>query len=104
MLLNRYNDITYVMDLSFVQGVELIGKAKIKMAEDMLFAQWNMEHIFMDEKNFIAFEDYKDKAFKGVNKKKLSKEEIHKMAVKAMEEADKIKKEIEEGGYVSETI
>lgn len=104
MLLSRYNDVTYVMDLSFVQGIELIGKAKIKIAEDMLFAQWNMEHIFMDDKNFITFEDYKNKAFKGTNKKKFSKKEIHEMAEKGFKEADEVRKLFEKGGYVNETI
>ncbi|MFT8312962.1 MAG: hypothetical protein ABF633_01760 [Clostridium sp.] len=104
LILSRYNDVDYVMNLSLLDGIELIKKANIKISEDMLFQQWNMEHIFMDDKNFITFEDYKNKAFKNINGKKFNKEEIHKMAEKGFKEADEVRKLFEKGGYVSETL
>lgn len=92
------------MNLDIVEGIKIIEKANYKIAEDRLFQQWNMEHIFMDDKNFISFEDYKKKAFKNVSCKKLSKEEIHKMAMGNIAEAEKMKKLIEKGGRTIETV
>jgi hypothetical protein len=92
------------MNLDIAEGIKLIEKANIKIQENRLFQQWNMEHIFMDDKNFITFEDYKKQAFANVNKKKLSKEEIHEMAMKNITEAEKMRKLIEKGGYTVETI
>lgn len=103
-LLSRYGNIDYVMNLSFVTGLNLIQKMNIRIAEDRLFQQWNMEHIFMDKDNFVSFEDYKNKAFKNVNNNKLSKKEIHEIAKKNIAEAEKIKASIRKGGYTVETI
>lgn len=89
ILLSRYNDMNYVMNLGFADGIKLISKAKIKIAEDMLFQQWNAEHIYMKEDNFISFEDYKNRAFKNVNKP--TKKEIHEIAMKNIAEAERIR-------------
>lgn len=96
MLLNRYSNIDYVMNLSFTEGIELIGKANIKIAEDMLFQQWNMEHIYMKEDEFITFEEYKSRVFG--NKNRLSKEEVHEIAKNNIAEAEKIRELIKKGG------
>lgn len=80
IILSRYNNIEYVMNLGFFEGSNLIGKANIKIAEERLFTQWNMEHIYMDKENYISFEEYKNKAFGNINThikntKKVTKEE-----------------------------
>lgn len=92
------------MDLSLTSGIKLIEKANIKIQENMLFQQWNAEHIYMKKDDFMSFEDYKNKAFKDVNKKKLSKKDTHELAKKNLAEAEKIRKMFEEGGYISETL
>jgi hypothetical protein len=38
-ILSRYNNIDYVMNLRFFDGIKLIGKMNIKIAEDRLFEQ-----------------------------------------------------------------
>lgn len=90
-LLSRYSNIDYVMSLSFVNGINLIEKCNISIAEDRLFQQWNMEHIFMEEDNFINFEDYKNKAFNSTKTKKITAKE-------ALVAAEKIKALDQKGG------
>ncbi|WP_158511943.1 hypothetical protein [Clostridium arbusti] len=89
-ILSRYNNIDYVINLRFFDGFKLIEKMNIKIAEDRLFEQWNIEHIYMDKNNYMSFEDYKNKAFKNTNtdtksSKKITKEE-------ALAEAERIRK------------
>ena len=91
MLLNRYSDITYIMDMDLLDGISFIQEGFKKEAEDYLHKQWLVELPNMDKTNFINFSDYKKKAFKTISKKKtkIEKEEDIK---KIIEEAEKIKK------------
>jgi len=88
-ILHRYNNIDYVMNMGFFEGIKLVSKMNIKIAEEHLWEKWNIEHVYMEKKNYMSFEDYKNKAFGLINTnvnigKKMTAEE-------AIAEAEKIK-------------
>lgn len=68
-----------------LQGVKLIEKAYEKQADEKLFQMWNLNRLFMTEKNFESFEEFKCKASKTSEEPKevkLGKEEIVNKAEK----------------------
>ncbi|AAK78045.1 hypothetical protein [Clostridium acetobutylicum] len=60
MLLSRYNP--FVMELDMLLGIKLIEKAYEKQLDEKLFEMWNLNRLFMTEKNFETFEEFRDKA------------------------------------------
>lgn len=49
------------MNLDYEYGKKLIFKAMEKDIEDTLFQRWLIDYSKMDNKNFISFEEYKNK-------------------------------------------
>ncbi|OMH20081.1 hypothetical protein AC231_04655 [Clostridium pasteurianum] len=102
LLLTRYKNIDYVMDMDLEEGIEIINTAYKKKAEEMLWQRWLVDYSNMDKEHFIPFTDYKNKVFKDVNitenNNKVSKESIEETAKKAIEEAERIKKADQKGG------
>ncbi|ADZ19101.1 Conserved hypothetical protein [Clostridium acetobutylicum EA 2018] len=43
-------------------GIKLIEKAYEKQLDEKLFEMWNLNRLFMTEKNFETFEEFRDKA------------------------------------------
>lgn len=78
LLLRRYNNIEYILNLIFEEGYEFISKAYEKEAEDKLWEQWLVDYRLMDKETFISFEEYKNKSrVKDANvDEKLTKEQI----------------------------
>lgn len=78
LLLRRYNNIEYILNLIFEEGYEFISKAYEKESEDKLWEQWLVDYRLMDKDTFISFEEYKSKSrVKEVNvDEKLTKEQI----------------------------
>lgn len=103
-ILNRYHDVNYVMDLSFFDGIKLIQKFNEKITEQKIWEMWNIEHVWMDEDNYVSFEDYKNKALgKKTNKNKITKEELKKRKEEAMAKAEQIRKQFKNDGYITTT-
>lgn len=101
LLLSRYKNIDYVMDMDLEEGIEIINTAYKKKAEEMLWQRWLVDYSNMDKEHFISFTDYKNKVFKDVNRtvnSKINDESIEETAKKAIEEAERIKKADQKGG------
>lgn len=79
LLLFRYSNINYILNLEINEGIELINKAIEKRQEEKYFTMWSTQLPFMNEENYISFEDYCDK-LTGKNIVTKSKEEILKEA------------------------
>lgn len=81
LLLHRYGDVEFIMNLDIADGVELIKKAFQSDVEDKLWQQWLFEHLFMTKENFMSFEDYRNQVIdKPVETTNISAKEIIKNA------------------------
>ena len=77
MLLSRYNNIDFVYNLSWIDGIELINKAIEKRNEQKDWDMWLTLYPNMDKKTFISFDKFRGKKqVKVINNTKLTKEEI----------------------------
>lgn len=63
MILHRYSNIDYVIEMEWYDGVELVMKAAEKESEDRLFL------MFVHDLSGMTFDEYKNKAFKKPHKK-----------------------------------
>jgi hypothetical protein len=83
--------------MDFADGMELIKQAIKSDVEDKLWQQYLFEHIFMDESNFMSFEDYKNQAIDTpTTTVKLSAKDIIKNAEK-IKNIDQARKEVTDG-------
>lgn len=82
LLLSRYSNLDYILNLEFCEGYEIILKAYKKNLEDKVWDRWLVDYRNMNKDNFISFEEYKDKIFTTnvVQDKYLTKEELLKEA------------------------
>lgn len=80
LLLRRYSNIEYILDLEILEGIEFINKAYEKETEDKVWEKWLIDYRYMSKDNFISFEEYKKHIIsKNINTESiLSKEEILK--------------------------
>lgn len=95
LLLRRYYNIEYILDLEITEGIEFINKAYEKELEDKVWEKWLIDYRYMSKDNFISFEDYKKHfIYKSTNiESTLSKEQI----LKEVEEIER-KISIKKGG------
>ena len=89
MLLHRYNNIDYILNMNIDEGIEFITIAYQKEAEEYLHKQWLVNYANMDADNFTSFEDYKKKAF-GIKKTNIDNSKLN--AKDIISEAEKIRK------------
>lgn len=68
MLLHRYTNIEYILNLDLEEGIEFINKAYEKQLDEQIWQRWLVEYRNMDENNFISFENYKALLTKKVDK------------------------------------
>lgn len=89
LILSRYSNSDYVLNLDFDEGLEMIKTAYDKQAESRLYNQWLMDYLIMDKDTFVPFEDYLNKFKKiangNANKNRKSKDEIIARAMKIRE-------------------
>lgn len=80
LLLRKYSNIEYILDLEITEGIEFINKAYEKEIEDKVWEKWLIDYRYMSKDNFISFEEYKKHVIsKNINlESTLSKEEILK--------------------------
>ena len=83
LILRRYHDISYIMQMDAVDFIEFVRLAKEKELEEKIRMQWVVQLPFMGE-NYISFKEYFDKVT-GRNVDLRSAEEI----IKDIEEAHK---------------
>ena len=69
LLLRRYSNIDYILNLNNEEGYECISTAYEKEAESKLWDQWLVNYRFMDKDNFISFEEFKNETIKKANNK-----------------------------------
>ncbi len=90
MLLHRYHNIDYILQLDADTGCALILKAMEQERDDRLFQQWVVQLPLMGQENFVSFADYKDRVT-GANIDRRSTAEI-------LAELDEVEKELLGGG------
>lgn len=91
MLLHRYHNIEYVLQLDADTGLALITKAMEKEQEDRIFQQWVAQLPIMAYTGVnVSFADYKDRVT-GANIDRRSTAEI-------LAELDDLERELQEGG------
>jgi len=77
LLLSRYSNIEYILNLNFIDGLVFIRKAYEKQHEEKLYEQWLVDYRNMTKETFISFSDYKERAIKkNTVSEKLTKEQI----------------------------
>lgn len=76
MLLRKYSNIDYILNLSFSEGYELILKAFEKDIERTIWEKWLVDYQRMDKKNFKSFEEYKKSIMVPISEKQLTKDEL----------------------------
>lgn len=96
LLLSRYNNIGYIMDMDLEDGIEIINTAYKKQAEEMLWQRWLVDYSNMDKDHFISFVDYKNEVFKTNKTENGIKIDTNKI----IKEAERIKKADQEGGNI----
>lgn len=91
MLLKRYSNIDYVMNLDFQDGIDLINKATEKVDEERHWDVWLIMYTNMTEQTYKSFDEwYKDgkrDQLQAVEFKKQSTEDVLEMVAK-IKEAD----------------
>ena len=95
MLLTRYGNIEYVNNMFWVDGIELIHKAREKEQEEKVWDMWISLYPNMDKKSFMPFSEFHKKQVTPIitDNKKLTKEEITEKA----EEIRRLHQGIHEG-------
>lgn len=80
LLLRRYSNVEYILNLEIAEGIEFINKAYEKEIEDRVWEKWLIDYRNMTKENFISFEEYKNQIISRNIKveSNLSKEEILK--------------------------
>lgn len=61
LLLSRYGNIDYILQLDIDSAARIIAKAREKEKEKRIFAQWVVQLPHMTKENYISFDDYFDK-------------------------------------------
>lgn len=93
MLLHRYHNIEYILQLDADTGAPLILKALEQEKEARIFQQWTAQlPIMAYSGKYVSFADYKDRVT-GANIDRRSTAEIEA-------ELDAVERELQEGGGV----
>lgn len=97
LLLRKYNNIDYILQLELGEGIEFIHRAFDQELEDRLWQQWLVEIPLMTKDSYETFEDYKNARVKPRTQveKRSSKEELL-MKAEAIKEKITIRKEVNE--------
>lgn len=61
LLLHRYGNLEYIMQLDIEAAERVIAKAREKEKENRYFLQWVVQLPNMTKENYISFESYVDK-------------------------------------------
>lgn len=61
LLLHRYGNLEYIMQLDIEASARIIRKAKEKEKENRYFLQWAIQLPRMTKENYVSFESYLDR-------------------------------------------
>lgn len=61
LLLHRYGNLEYIMQLDIETAMNVIEKAREKEKENRYFLQWVVQLPNMGKNNFVSFESYLDR-------------------------------------------
>ena len=61
LLLRRYSNIEYILNLEFNEAYKLIEFIYEKEIEEKTWERWLVDYRLMGKDNFISFEEYKNK-------------------------------------------
>ena len=90
MLLHRYHNIEYILQLDADTGCALILKAQEQERDDRIFQQWVVQLPLMSRDDFVSFADYKDHVT-GANIDR-------RPAAQIWAELDEVERELQRGG------
>lgn len=91
MLLHRYHNIEFVLQLDAEIGLDLIQKAILKDRDDRIFLQWAIQlPVMAYSGKDVSFADYKDRVT-GANIDRRSTAEL-------MRELNEVEAELQKGG------
>lgn len=87
LLLHRYGNLEYIMQLDIKTAMRVIEKAREKEKEDRYFLQWVVQLPNMTQDNFVSFESYVDR----VTGRNIDQRPVYE----CMEELEEIKKKFQ---------
>jgi hypothetical protein len=61
LLLHRYGNLEYILQLDIETALRVIEKAREKEKENRYFLQWVVQLPMMDNDNFVSFDAYLDR-------------------------------------------
>lgn len=79
LLLRKYHDINYILEMEVESGVFFIKKAFEKESDAMLWDRYLIDYSKMTKENYINFERYKKEAFLSYSKTLYQKEQVEKV-------------------------
>ena len=84
LLLHRYGNLEYIMQLDIESAMRIIAKAREKEQENRFFLQWVVQLPHMTKETYVSFDSYVDKVTgRNIDKRPVSE---------CMEELEEIKK------------
>lgn len=75
MIMSRYSDMNYYMEMDIIQGVRMTKFAFEQKAKEDLYLMYLQIYPNMDDTNFISFNDFYEKSVNRVTKRH-NKEEV----------------------------
>ena len=87
LLLHRYGNLEYIMQLDIETAMSVIDKAREKEQENRFFLQWVVQLPKMTQETYISFESYLDR----VTGRNVDKRPVYE----CMREIEEIKKKFE---------
>jgi len=94
LLLYRYKNIEYILELDFKEGILFINKAIEEKRKRKYWEMWLMKYALMDNETFVSFEEFYDTAT-GRNIDTTSKEDVLAMAAEIQRKAREKRGEID---------
>ena len=61
LLLHRYGNLEYIMQLDINTAIRIIDKAREKEQENRYFLQWVVQLPHMTKESYLSFDDYVDR-------------------------------------------
>lgn len=78
--MNRYNNIEFILNLHWIDGIDLINKAFEKREENKAWQMWIAKYPWMAKNEFIPFDKFYKKAIQPKNISQKPAQEILKEA------------------------
>lgn len=79
LVFRRFSSVNYIMQLNYLDGLDIIIQGFKKEREERLYQQYVVLYPLMNEKNFISFEEFLNKnSIENKKETQYSKEETRK--------------------------